>query len=157
MARMLSPFSNWRYKIPVFFSISAIELLQFYDSLLIIDTFIKSIRYCLDVVFGIWQICCLGSSVYFLSNSTIPPFFILNSGIMLPRFRVRFLSRSLRHSYSLMLSIFCNYVAYLPCLPCARCLVNYRTVAETAISELIINPGIISWMERDRLTSSKTQ
>ena len=90
-------FSNCHYKFPSFFSV-----LQFYqDSQPILDALTKSIPYCVDVVIGICQICCLGSSAYFLPSFCIPSFFILHSGIMLPRFLVRFLFRSFRHSYSL--------------------------------------------------------
>lgn len=101
MARMFSLFSNCCYKFPVFFSISGIKFLQFYDSLLIVDTFIKSVPYCLDAMLSVKY-----------AASVVPPiscqtlafrhslFWMLNSGIMLPRFRVRFLPRSFRHSYS---------------------------------------------------------
>ena len=120
MARMLSLFSNCRYKFPVFFSISAIKFLRFHDSLLIVDTFIKSIPYCLDVIYGICQICCLGSSAYFLSNSCIPSFFILNSefwhyvaSIPCPIF----VSIIPPFIFLSLHSVFCNYVASLP-IPC---------------------------------------
>ena len=114
MSRMFSLFSNRRYKFPVFFFISANKSLQFYDCQLIVHAFIKSISYCLDVVFGICQICCLGSSAYILSNSCIPPFFVMNSGNPCPIFV------SIISPFILFLglhSVLCNYVASLPCLP----------------------------------------
>ena len=48
--------------------------------------------------------------------ASVESYFILHSGIILPRFCVRFLSRSFRHSYSLVCILywlFCNYVASL--------------------------------------------